>query len=116
MSPPTQPKLLQINALGLEGKIPGGRFDELTSALRRRHRDDALGILDRWPLHGYWSAAAPRQPQIELTRWLQQEVRLHVEGGRFQHALALVERYATLPVPLDAAGAKTLFECLEAGL
>ena len=37
-------------------------------------------------------------------------MRLHVEGVRYQHALALVERYATLPVPLNAADALALGE------
>lgn len=100
-----------ISAAGIEGG--GERHLALTSALRRGDRDAALEILDRWPRPRVFAGAAVLSPAQILTAWLQREVRLHVEAARFQHALALIDRYATLPMPLDAAAARALEERIK---
>lgn len=68
----------------------------------------ALELLDAWPRSRALSKAGAPSRRQDLTNWLRDEARLHVEGGRFQHALTLVERYATLPVPLNKADATAL--------
>ena len=96
-------KLLEIKA-----EISTERFEALHSALRCGASRQVIELLDRWE---------PPEPDYEtfglsatqrLTTWLQQELRLHVEGSRYQHALALLERYATLPVLFNMADAQAL--------
>ena len=103
MSPPVQAMLAEIRAT-----IPDGIFDGLTSALRRGDRAGALELLASWPHARAFSKASGPNRRQSLTDWLRDESRLHVEAGRFQHALALVERYATLPVPLNKTDATAL--------
>jgi hypothetical protein len=96
-------KLLEIRA-----EISTELFEALASALRRGNRGEALGLLDRWHRPRPYSVTMGLNAAQRLTTWLQQEVRLHVEGSRYQHALALVERYVTLPVLFNMADAQAL--------
>ena len=70
---------------------------DLLSALRRHHRADSERLLQRWrdePIErdddddeAFWQ----RVDDIDVTTWVQREAALHVAGGRFEHALCLVE-------------------------
>lgn len=81
--------------------IPTPLMDDLLSALRRHHRDDSERLLQRWDdLPFYFpgcddeddhDALVGGDKDFELTTWVQREARLHVAGGRFEHALCLVE-------------------------
>lgn len=91
MSVPLAPQLRGIDLAIFD---LGDRLDATLSALRRRDRDDALEQLGRWRptwhrLHDDWSA--------DLTAWVRDECRLHVQDGRFEHAIALIERYRPQP-------------------
>ncbi len=92
MSPPTRASLKGIDlTLAAEAE----RLDAFLSAARRRHQVDALAELARWrPLHG---VGRRESDTYELSKWVLAECRLHVEGGRFEHAIALVERYRSQP-------------------
>lgn len=82
------------------------RLDATLSALRRRAAAEAITELQRWePSYscdddGFddecgivtWSEAAR-----DLTTWVRDESILHVQGGRFEHAIALIERYRDQP-------------------
>lgn len=107
MSPPTQPRLDEIRAY-----IPDDLLDELLRALRACDRKGALVLIAAWQTSWPSSNATRVNRQRRLSHWLRDETRLHVEGGRFQHALTLVERYATLPVPLNEADATALAQRL----
>ncbi len=92
MSPPTQASLKGIDLTLLN---EAERLDAFLSAARRRHQADALAELDRWrPLHSFERRGGD---VYELSKWVGAECRLHVEGGRFEHAIALVERYRRQP-------------------
>jgi len=71
-------------------------LDDLLSALRRHDRADADRLLARW-------ATSDRHLAHELTAWVHQETSQHVAGGRFEHALCLVDSYRR---PLTAADMK----------
>lgn len=90
MSPPTRANLKgYVLELGHEDE----RLSAFISACRRRHRADALHELTRWEPLGYgWSEGSR-----DLTIWVRDECRLHVEAERFEYALVLVERYRRQP-------------------
>lgn len=100
------------------------RRDALLSALRRGARGEALDLLAGWTslFHGFgpdgfdpddeWCPYVD-QNQIELTEWTRDEVRLHVEDGRFQHALALLDRYLTLPPVFTHADDRARLEKMQ---
>lgn len=91
------------------------RRDALLSALRRGDAAEATSLLQRWS-----PRATLRDPDddweprrwhddrtiLELSDWVRTETRLHVQAGRFQHALALLERYVVLPPTFTATEAK----------
>ncbi len=101
--------------------IDDADLGELLSALRRHDRADADRLLERWATSENeidWTNDACNEidwPLLhlddELTAWVHREARLHVAGGRFEHALCLVEPYRrpfkaadmaariTLPIP-----------------
>ena len=95
--------------------IDDGDLDELLSALRRHDRADADRLLDRWttserdpaeyfgdePDDEDWFHVSHLDD--ELTAWVHREASLHVAGGRFEHALCLVETYRR---PFKAADMK----------
>ncbi len=80
-------------------------LDELLSALRRHDRGDADRLLERWATsergvdeysedeisEDDWFPVSHLDD--ELTAWVHREVSHHVAGGRFEHALCLVETY-----------------------
>jgi hypothetical protein len=96
-------------------RIDDGDLDELLSALRRHDRADADRLLERWTtserdLDGYteeeileddWFPV--RDLDDELTAWVHREASQHVAGGRFEHALCLVDSYRR---PFTAADMK----------
>lgn len=78
--------------------IDGANRRALFSALRRHHAADAIEQI------GVWGEDVPdyhddddEQTELGLTTWVRSEVRQHVEGGRFEHAMVLVDRYGQLP-------------------
>jgi hypothetical protein len=86
MSPPTEARLRGID-LSLVDE--GERLDGTLSALRRRHAADAIEELERW--RPDWCGGP--FDERDLTLWVRDECRLHVQDGRFEHAIALIERY-----------------------
>lgn len=81
----------------------------MLSALRRRSAADAAEILATPWID--WLADEDDDDwedyvESDLSTWVRTECRLHVDGGRFQHALAVVERYCTLPQLFTQADAK----------
>lgn len=104
--------------------ISNERRDALLSALRRGARDEALDLLAGWTslFYGFdsdgfdlddeWCPYVD-QSRIDLTEWTRDEVRLHVEAGRFQHALALLDRYLTLPPVFTHADDRARLEKMQ---
>lgn len=89
--------------------ISDERRDALLGALRRGDRREALELLEGWPPpydcdpgEGWFHYLDLKI--IELTDWTRDECRLHVEAGRFQHALALLDRYLIPPAMFTHAG------------
>ncbi len=92
-------------------QIPGTLLDDLLSALRRRDAARAGDLLAAWS-----TAEILVDDQVEwfepdffllldhpLTAWVHAEVGLHVAGGRFEHALCLVEAYRPRSTAADMA-------------
>lgn len=77
-------------------RIDAADLDDLLSALRRRDRADADRLLDRW-------ATSETHLAHDLSAWVHREASQHVAGGRFEHALCLVETYRR---PVTAADMK----------
>lgn len=83
--------------------IDDGDLDELLSALRRHDRADAGRLLERWATSENktdWTLEACneldwpiRHLDDDLTAWVHREASQHVAGGRFEHALCLVDSY-----------------------
>lgn len=67
-------------------------LDDLLSALRRHHRDDCQRLLAAWA-DDDCNYAPYRHLDDPLTAWVHAEAMLHVDDGRFEHALCLVEQY-----------------------
>jgi len=97
---------------GIVVDIGDERRDALLSALRRGDSAAALELLDGWCSHfgerevdwDDWNEECDFDAhQNDLTTWTREECRLHVAGGRFQHALALLDRYLVLPPALTRA-------------
>lgn len=82
-------------------EIEGERRDALLSALRRGACAEATELLDGWTFA--WSPVEVR----DLSRWVCDECRRHVAAGRFQYALALLDRYLLLPPLFTAADVKS---------
>jgi hypothetical protein len=90
-------------------------LENLLSALRRHDRADADRLLDRWAtserdvtdytveeiLEDDWFPVSHLDD--ELSAWVHREDSEHVAGGRFEHALCLVETYRR---PFKAADMK----------
>jgi len=94
MSPPCKANLLGID-LTIEDETE--RLAATLSALRRRDRDEALAELDRWQSI-YYACDSRADDEHGLTEWVRDESRLHVQAGRFEYAIALIERYRQQPV------------------
>ena len=100
MSPP--PRALKI-------ALKGDRLDALFSALRRGSTADALAILATPWVDMLADESDPDWEdyvESELSAWVRAECRLHVEAGRFQHAIAVLDRYCILPQLLTQADAE----------
>jgi hypothetical protein len=89
-------------------------LDDLLSALRRHDPADADRLLERWatserdlndgedPDDDVWDDDMLPLAHLDhaLSAWVHREASHHVAGGRFEHALCLVETYRR---PLKAA-------------
>lgn len=97
--------------------IVDGDLDELLSALRRHDRADADRLLERrgtsesvidWTQDHCndfdWPTLHLDHP---LSAWVHREASRHVAGGRFEHALCLVETYRRLFKAADMAARLT---------
>lgn len=88
-------------------------LDGLLSALRRHDRADAERLLGRWATSETqidWNDGARHDfdwsllhLDHDLSAWVHREASHHVAGGRFEHALCLVETYRR---PFKAADMK----------
>lgn len=101
-----------VDPLDVTADLGAERRDQLLSALRRRDLADVRHALHAWAEDDIivdedaleaddfiWQ----RPLWDELTAWLHREIGLHVEAGRFEHALCLLERYAFPPAILSKA-------------
>jgi hypothetical protein len=94
-------------------QIDDADLDALRSALRRHDRVDAARMFERWATSENqtdWTNDRCNDldwPLLhldhELTAWVHREASHHVAGGRFEHALCLVEAYRR---PFKAADMK----------
>lgn len=88
-------------------------LEDLVAALRRHDHANAVRLLARWsgdgPVPDYentdsdcWDddMLVPYADQ-PLSGWIMREAAVHVDGGRFEHALCLVERYRPPATPPD---------------
>jgi len=96
-------------------QIDDADLDALRSALRRHDPAEAVRMLERWAtserdfndytvceiLEDDWFPVS--HLDHELTAWVHREASHHVAGGRFEHALCLVETYRR---PFKAADMK----------
>lgn len=99
----SMPPPLALTEITVE--IESARRDSLLSAVRRAARGEALDLLDGWDpldiirdepwIDDPWSTVDAKTN--DLTLWVRDECRLHVAAGRFQYALALLDRYLVLP-------------------
>jgi len=98
-------------------EAPEALIDDLASALRRRDAGDADRHLAAWARAEMLPDDVPPWDDVcpigcledDLTAWVHGEIGRHVAGGRFEHALCLLERYrrqaATLTNPVCTGAA-----------
>jgi hypothetical protein len=104
-------------------QIADADLDELLSALRRHDRADAERLLERWatsernvnddaeiPDDELWDDDMLQLLHLDhdLSAWVHREASHHVAGGRFEHALCLVEAYRRPFKAADMAARLTL--------
>lgn len=89
-------------------RIDDADLDELLAALRRHDLADAERLLERWAtsereIDCNDTDRPTRHLEHDLSAWVHREASQHVAGGRFEHALCLVEAYRR---PFKAADMK----------
>lgn len=99
-------------------QIVDGDLDDLLAALRRHDKADADRLLARWATSETqidWNDEACQNidwPLLhldhDLSAWVYREAADHVAGGRFEHALCLVEAYRRPLKPADMIARITL--------